>query len=64
MDGETIAAKLPEVYANPKSWIVTGTQGIYAYPHGEEESDETLKQSAVGAVKLILQSLVRMILGI
>ncbi len=64
MSGETIAARLPEVYANPKSWIVTGTQGIYAYPRGEEESDESLKQSAVGAVKLILQSLLRMILGI
>jgi Zn-finger nucleic acid-binding protein len=50
MNGETIAAKLPEVYANPQSWTVTGTEGIYAYPRGEEESDESLKQSAVGAV--------------
>jgi Zn-finger nucleic acid-binding protein len=64
MDKEEIVGKLPEVYANPKSWVLTGTKGIYAYPRGEEENNETVKESIVGAVKLILQSLLRMILRI
>jgi Zn-finger nucleic acid-binding protein len=64
MPMETIAAKLPEVYANPKSWVVTGTKGIYAYPRGEEEGDDLVGKSLGGAAKLVLQALVRMILGI
>ncbi|HEY7217337.1 MAG TPA: zf-TFIIB domain-containing protein [Candidatus Binatia bacterium] len=64
MDKEAIIATLPEVYANPKSWVLTGTKGIYAYPRGEEAGDEPVKESVAGAVKLILQSLMRMILGI
>ena len=55
MSAEKVVAKLPEVYANPKSWVVTGTKGIYAYPRGDEDDS---------AAQLVLQSLVRMILGI
>jgi Zn-finger nucleic acid-binding protein len=64
MEKEAIVYMLPEVYANPKSWVVTGTKGIYAYPRGEEEEEPSVKESLGNAVKLILQSLVRMILGI
>ena len=64
MGKEGIAAKLPEVYADPKAWVVTGTKGIFAYPRGEEADDDVVEKSLGGAVKLVLQSLVRMILGI
>ena len=65
MSEEKIVAKLPEVYANPKSWVVTGTKGIYAYPRGEEDDGADLVAKSFGSTaKLVLQSLVRMILGI
>jgi len=65
MSGEKIAAKLPEVYANPKSWVMTGTKGVFAYPRGAEEDDDELAgKSLTGAAKLVLQTLARMILGI
>jgi hypothetical protein len=57
-------AKLPRSTANPKSWVVTGTR-IYAYPRGEEDDSAVLVAKSFGsAAKLVLQSLVRMILGI
>ena len=59
MSGEKIAAKLPQVYADPKSWVMTGTKGIFAYPRGAEQDDELLDQSVRGAAKLVLQSLAR-----
>jgi hypothetical protein len=49
---------------NPEAWVLTGTKGLYAYPRGEEESDETVKQSVSGAAKLIVETLVRTILGL
>lgn len=64
MSGEKFAAKLPQVYADPKSWVMTGTQGIFAYPRCAEEDDELPDQSIKGAVKLVLQTLARMILGV
>ena len=64
MSDTKIVAKLPQVYADPKSWVVTGTKGIFAYPRRAEEADELVDQSVKGAAKLVLQSLARMILGI
>jgi hypothetical protein len=64
MSEAKIIAKLPQVYADPKSWVVTGTRGIFAYPRGSAENDELVDQSIAGAAKLVLQSLRRMILGI
>ena len=47
MGKDVIAAKLPEVYANPKAWVVTGTKGIFAYPRGEAaDNDVVEKRSA------------------
>jgi hypothetical protein len=44
---------------------MTGTKGIYAYPRGEEDdSAELVGKSLADAAKLVLQSLVRIILGI
>ena len=62
--GQEKIAKLPEVYADPKSWVVTGTRGIYAYPRGAEDNDDLVGKSLGDTAKLVLQSLVRMILGI
>ena len=64
LGSERVAAKLPEIYADPGSWVVTGTRGIYAYPRGEEEDDDLLGKSLGDSAKLVLQSLVRMILGV
>jgi Zn-finger nucleic acid-binding protein len=61
---DEVIARLPEVYADTKSWVVTGTKGIFAYPRGEEESADVVQASVTSAVKLVLQSLARMILGI
>ena len=63
MGGEKIVAKLPEVYADPKSWVMTGTKGIFAYPRSVEEDDELDGKSVTKAAKLVLQSLARMVLG-
>jgi len=64
MDKEAIVGKLPAVYANPKSWVLTGTKGIFAYPRGAEEDDDPVVVTLTGAAKLVLQTLVRIILGI
>lgn len=63
MGREEIAAKLPEVYADPQCWVVTGTRGIYAYPRGEDD-DDLVGKSFGDAAKLVLVSLLRMLLGI
>ena len=64
MGAETIIDKLPAVYQNPKSWVVTGTKGIYAYPHCAAESEDIVKKSISAVAKLILQYLLRLVLGI
>ena len=64
MSSEKIAAKLPEVYADPNSWVVTGTKGIFAYTGGMEANEELADASLKGATKSALQSFVRMLLGV
>lgn len=64
MDKATIIRRLPEAMGDPKAWVLTGTKGIYAYPRGEEQSDETVKQSLAGAAKLIVEILLRTLLGV
>jgi Zn-finger nucleic acid-binding protein len=64
LGADAIAVKLPEIYADPKAWVVTGTNGIFAYPRGVEANEEVVEKSIGGAVKLVLESLVRMVLGI
>ena len=59
-----VVAKLPAAYQNPKSWIVTGTKGIFAYPRGEPEPDDVVEKSISAAGKIILQSLLRLVLGV
>ena len=64
MDKSAIVRALPAAMADPEKWVLTGTKGIYAYPRGEEPGDETIKQSLAGAAKLIVETLVRAILGL
>jgi hypothetical protein len=59
-----VLRQLPKSLSNPESWVLTGTNGLYAYPRGEEQSVETVKESIAGAAKLIVQALVRTILGV
>ena len=64
MDKTSVLRQLPKKLINPEAWVLTGTKGLYAYPRGEEESDETVKQSMSGAAKLIVETLLRTILGL
>jgi Zn-finger nucleic acid-binding protein len=64
MNDAAIVAKLPQVYADPKSWVVTGTRGVFAYPRGTGENEELADGSLKGTAQLALRSLVRMILGV
>ncbi len=56
--------RVAEAYQDPKFWVTTGTRGIFAYPRGGEESDDVTRDTVGGAFRLILQTLLRMVLGI
>jgi hypothetical protein len=58
------AQKLAQVMKDPQALVVTGTQGLFAYPRGEQESDETVRDPAKKAAALVLQILGRLLLGI
>ena len=64
MDETKLAGKLTEAMQDPDSWVVTGTKGMFAYSRGEEESNETIQDSAKNATKLVLQTLARMLIGV
>jgi Zn-finger nucleic acid-binding protein len=55
--------RLARAYQDPRSWVTTGTRGIFAYPRGEEEGSDWNAPTLGGAVKLILQALLRLILN-
>jgi Zn-finger nucleic acid-binding protein len=63
LGAEAIVARIPGVFADPKSWVVTGTKGIYAYPRGVAEPDDVIEKSAGAVVKVILQYLLRLVIG-
>lgn len=64
MGATAVARKLPEVYQDPKSWVVTGTQGMFAYPRATADDKGSIKDTFGDAFKLVLQTLLRMALGI
>lgn len=64
LGNEALASRVSAVMQDPKSWVVTGTEGMFAYPHGEEENLETVEDSLKNAVKLIVQTLARMVVGV
>ena len=59
-----LARRVSAVMQDPKSWIVTGTGGMFAYPRGEDENLETVGESVKNAAKLIVQTLARMLVGV
>jgi len=61
---QALIRKIPSVYQNPKSWIVTGTQGIFAYPRGEPQPEDVVEKSLSAVAKVILQSLLRLVIGV
>lgn len=62
LGGEERLQKLVHAYQNPQSWVTTGTRGIYAYPQAEAESDNWPSLTLKGALSLILQTLLRLVL--
>jgi hypothetical protein len=59
------AAVLTRFIGDPKSWKVTGTHGMFAYPQGEEEEDpQTVAETVKRAAPLIAQTLARLLLGL
>lgn len=55
--------QLTESAADARGWITTGTQGIFAYPRGEAESDDWKEGALKGGFWLIVQTLLRLVLG-
>lgn len=64
MGADAVITKVQEVYDDPKYWVVTGTRGMFAYPHGPDLREETSDSTIGSAVTVVLQTLVRMVLGI
>lgn len=64
MGADAIIQKIPQIYENPASWVVKGTQGMMAYPRMVDDSAEELKPNLGGVVATILQTLLRAVLGI
>lgn len=64
LGAERHAQKLAQLMKDPEAWVVTGTQGMFAYPRAEEESDETVRDSAKRAAELVLQILGHLLSGI
>jgi Zn-finger nucleic acid-binding protein len=62
--GAATAAKLAAAYQNPKSWVVTGTKGMFTYPRGEQEPDDVVEKSLSAAAKVVLQSVLRLVIGV
>jgi Zn-finger nucleic acid-binding protein len=61
---EAIITQMPAAYQNPASWVVTGTKGIFAYPRGEPEAEDVVEKSLSAGAKVILQTLLRLVIGI
>jgi Zn-finger nucleic acid-binding protein len=55
--------KLVEAYRDPSSWVTIGTKGIFAYPSGESESNEWGSITLSSSFRLIIQLLLRLVLG-
>ena len=64
LGASAIVQKIPEVYENPKSWVVKGTQGMMAYPRMVDDAAEEIKPAGSAVAGTILQALVRAALGL
>src|SRR5262245_13348424 len=61
---DSSGGQLPAADQSQKSWVVTGTQGIFAYPRGEQEPNDVVEKSFSAVGKVILQSLLRLLIGV
>ncbi|HEX9443674.1 MAG TPA: zf-TFIIB domain-containing protein [Candidatus Binatia bacterium] len=60
------AERLRELAAkaeDTRGWVTTGAQGIFAYPQGDAETEEWKSNTIKGAFRLILQTLLRLVIG-
>jgi hypothetical protein len=44
MDKAALLGQLPKSLGNPKAWVLIGSNGLFAYSRGEEQSDQTIKE--------------------
>jgi Zn-finger nucleic acid-binding protein len=56
--------RLTQSAAQPRAWIETGTQGIFAYPQPQAEAGQWKTNIASGVFRLVVQTLLRLVLGI
>lgn len=63
MGEATLIQRIGAVYQDPKSWVVTGNHGMFAYPRGLVQDEDSPGETISGGGKLVLQALVRMVLG-
>jgi Zn-finger nucleic acid-binding protein len=55
---------LTQNLATPGAWVEVGPQGIFAYPQPEVEAVEWKTNIATGVFRLIVQTLLRLVIGI
>jgi Zn-finger nucleic acid-binding protein len=64
LGADALVQKLPEIYENPKSWVVKGTQGMMAYPRMVDDAAQDLRPALSGALATALHALLRAALGV
>jgi Zn-finger nucleic acid-binding protein len=64
MPEEERLKRLTQAVAQPQSWVEVGTQGIFEYPRAITEVDEQRTNVNNGVFWLIVQTLLRLVLGI
>ena len=64
LGADAILKKIPEVYQDPKSWVVMGTRGMMAYPRHSQEEALGSPITLNGVFRMILQTLLRLTLGV
>lgn len=62
MGKEERVKRLAQSYSDPKSWVTVGTGGMFAYPRASAGDNDLLPGTLGGAVSLILQALLRLVL--
>ena len=60
MGAKKTGKKLAKADGDAKSWVVTGTKGMFAYPAGEEKI-KTGADSLTSTVEVVLEKLLRMV---
>lgn len=60
---ETIQ-RLVKIAPDPNAWVTVGTRGIFAYPRARDETEPAAAGTLKGALALILQLLLRLVLRV